>query len=204
MNCLILGDKYQNGMKSKGCPALIAINNKTKIFDHQYSILESIVDNLNIYYVYGFDSKKFIEFYKNSSIEFTKIYNEQYNQYNQAFSLSLAQKILDRDDTLIIDGYQRLNKALIKKLINNTHSTIIVNKNSNHDSESVGCIINQDSVVSLSLDLNNQVQNIYYLNKQCSFNLSRLLDNKKYHNNFIFELLNKLIDQGNIIKPILV
>lgn len=205
MNCFILGDKYQNGMKSKGCPALISLNNKTNIFSHQYSILSSLIDNINIFYIYGFDNKKFLDFYKKTEgkIPFIAIYNEQYNNYNQAFSLSLVKDIIAQDSALIIDGYQKLNKAVVKKILNSTISTILVNKNISRDSESVGCIIDQDSVVSLSLDLDNTIQSIYYLDHECTKNLSEILEDKKYHNNFVFELLNKLIDEGHTIKPII-
>lgn len=203
MNCIILGDKYQNGMKSKGCCALIKTNKTTNILTHQYSVLSSIFDNLCIIYVYGFDNKKFIDFYNQCNMNIKILYNEYYNQYNQAYSLSLAKDFMLNDETLIIDGYEKINRSTIKKIKPNQNcSYLFVDKKTSCDSESVGCIINKDSIESLSLDLDNIVQNIYYLNKECSRQLSSILNDSKTYNNFIFELINKLIDNGHSIKPI--
>lgn len=202
MNCIILGDKYQNGMKSKGCPALVKITNKINIITHQCSILESL--KAKIIYIYGFDDRKFIDYYSKFKIPIQIVYNENYNNYNQAFSLSLVKDVLAEDECLIIDGYQKLNKSIIKKITQSTDSAILVNKNTKRDEEAVGCIINQDKVMSFSLDLNNIIEGIYYLNKDSSLSMSKLLLDAKNYNHFIFELLNKIIDQGNGIKPILV
>jgi len=204
MNCIILGDKYQNGMKSRGCSALLRISSKTTNIDHQCSILSSIFDNPNVLYVYGFDNKKFIEFVNKSTLNINIIYNEYYNNYNEAFSLSLVKDNLKNDATLIIDGYQKINKTILKKIkLDREYSYVFVDKNTKHDPESVGCIINKNNCIeSLSLDLDNAIQNIYYLNENCSKTLSEILENKRNYNNFIFELLNKLIDHGHKIKPI--
>ena len=61
MNIIILGDKYQKRMKSRGCVGLIKYNNKN-IISHQYKTLHSIFPNANIIYVYGFDNKRFISY----------------------------------------------------------------------------------------------------------------------------------------------
>lgn len=206
MNCIILGDKYRNGMKSRGCSGLLRASGKETYLDQQYSILSSIFPESNILYVYGFDNKKFLEFINKSSLRIDVIYNEYFNNYGEAFSLSLARERLSGGDTLVIDGYQKINKAMLKKIkLNKEYSYVFVDKNKKHDSESVGSIINEDNFIeSLSLDLNNIVQNIYYLNSSCSKTLYSILENKNNYNNFMFELLNKLIDHGHKIKPILV
>lgn len=203
MNCIILGDKYQNGMKSKGCCALIKTNKNTNMLTHQYNILSSVFNNIKIIYVYGFDNKKFIDFYKQCGLNVNIIYNENYNQYNQAHSLSLVKHFMSNNETIIIDGYQKINKSNIKKIKSSQNcSYLFVDKNSICDSERVGCIIDGDTIESLSLDLSNVVKGIYYFNKECSRDLSCILNDKKIHNNFIFELINKLIDNNHNIKSI--
>lgn len=197
MNCVILGDKYQCGMKSQGCSALIKINKNINNILHQYNALLSIFgENINILYVYGFDSKKFIEFYEKSNLKIKLIYNEKYNSYNEAFSLSLVKNYLSYDNTFIINGYQKINKILLKKIDNNK-SYIFINKNHHNNSETIGCIINKKNLVeSLSIGLDNSIYDMYYLNNGCSKSFFDILDDKKNYNNFIFELLNKTIDSG--------
>lgn len=203
MNCIILGDKYQNGMKSRGCCALIKTNKNTNMLTHQYNILSSVFSNIKIIYVYGFDNKKFIDFYKQCNLNVNIVYNENYNRYNQAHSLSLAKDFMLNGETIIIDGYQKINKSNIKKIkFNQNCSYLFINKNSTCDSERVGCIIDGDTIKSLSLDLSNVIKDIYYFNKECSRDLSCILNDKKNQNNFIFELINRLIDNDHNIKPI--
>lgn len=203
MNCIILGDKFKNGMKSKGCCALIKTNKTKNILIHQYSILSSVFDNLQIIYIYGFDNKKFTDFYEQCDLNINIVYNKYYNQYNQAYSLSLAKDFMMKDETIIIDGYQKINKSIIRKIkANQNCSYVFIDKKNSCEPDTVGCIINKDSVENLSLDLDNVVQNIYYFNRDSSKYLSSILNDSKTHNNFIFELINKLIDGGYNIKPI--
>lgn len=204
MNCIILGDKYQSGMKSKGCAALLKMTKKNTNIDQQCAALSSIYANPNILYVYGFDNKKFLEFINKSKLSLKAVYNEHYSIYNEAFSLSLAKYALN-DASLIINGYQKINKTMLKKIKTDTqYSYVFVDKTATACADSVGCIINKDNCIeSLNLDLGNYVKNMYYLNKDCCKTLCKILENKKNYNNFIFELLNKLIDRGHKIKPII-
>lgn len=203
MNCVILGDKYQQGMKSKGCSGLIHINKKLNIISNQYKILKSIFKNIKILYIYGFDNKKFIDFIETSNMDIRTKFNSQYNVYNHAFSLSLAKNCIDNDDLLIIDGYQKLHKNIFKKFDQTRGSTIFIKHNTELNRDDVGCIINKNNVEHFSFDLNNNIYNIYYLEKKYVNALFEILEKNKYHNYFIFELFNKLIDQGLNIRAII-
>lgn len=196
MNCIILGDKYQNGMKSKGCAGLIDINKKTNILLNQYQTLKSIFKNIKILYIYGFDNKKFMDFVTSSNLDIQTKFNSRYQTHNHAFSLSLAKDLVHDDNLLIIDGYQQLNKNMFKKFDEQSGSKIFIKSKQKHNGDSVGCIMNNNSIENLSFDLDNSIYNMYYLDKQYVSALFRMLENTKYHNNFIFELFNKLIDQG--------
>lgn len=204
MNCIILGDKHQQGMKSKGCPALISINQKTNLLINQYTILKSLFKNINITYIYGFDNKKFTDFVSQSDLDIQTFYNSHHVTNNQAFSLSLAHNLLSNNENLlIVDGYQKLNKNIFKKFKENNGSKIFLNKKEDYNREnSVGCIIHEGSVTNFSFDLVNSIYNIYYIDKQHIKELKKMLKEKKYFNNFIFELINKLIDQGLKITPV--
>lgn len=203
MNCIILGDKYQQGMKSKGCAALIEIKNKSNILLNQYATLKSIFnEKINITYVYGFDNKKFLDFIENSKIKISIEFNDKFNIYNQAFSLSLVKNIDYNDDLMIIDGYQKLNKNMFKKFDQIAGSKIFMKDSKNCNNNSVGCTINNGKIEHLSFDLDNSIHDMYYLDKEFVGNLFAILEQTKYHNNFIFELINKLIDNGLAIKAI--
>lgn len=202
MNCIILGDKYQKGMKSKGCSALIKSNKQSTIIENQYYVLTSIFDKLNITYVCGFDSKRLNEFIQEKDYEFDIVYNKQYDQYNDGYSLNLASASLN-DETLILLGYQTLSNKIAKKINRlNDDSSVFITED--HAESKVGCVIYDSNITTFSFGLDNYVHDIYYLNQKCSKYLKNILSTNKYNNYFIFELLNHLIDSGLNIKPILI
>lgn len=199
MNFVILGDKFQKRMKSRGCVGLIKINNKT-IIQHQYKNIKSVFPEANIIYVYGFESKKFINFInKNPSLQtdIITINNPNYETTNSTLSLYLASQYLN-DDCFITFGDNLLNSSVFHKFDQNNGSQVFINKK--HKNK-IGCIINNDTVENIAYDLDNYLSEIYYLSKEDCHILQNLIDNAKYHNYFIFEILNKLIDQNRLIKP---
>lgn len=202
MNCIILGDKYQKGMKSKGCSALIKSNKQSTIIENQYYILTSIFDKLNITYVCGFDSKRLKEFVDEKKFSLDLIYNKEYDQYNEGYSLNLAASSLD-EETLILLGYQTLSNKIAKKINKLRDDSSVFITNDSCDSK-VGCIIYDSNITTFSFGLENYIHDIYYLDKKCSQYLRKILSTNKYNNYFIFELLNTLLDNNLHIKPIVI
>jgi CTP:phosphocholine cytidylyltransferase-like protein len=204
MNCIILGDKYIKGMKSRGCCGLIPHSKSINTLENQYFVLKSIFPNIQIVYIYGFEDKKFSDFINKSNLELVSIYNPDYNKYNSAYSLNLAKNFLN-DSSLIIDGYSFINKSLIKKIKHQEEfSQIIVSDKDNKDS-SPGCIIIDNHIKNLSYDLSNNIKNVYYLTKTTSVLLQSIVTNKRNYNCFVFELINKIIESNSKqkFKPIL-
>lgn len=193
MNCIILGDRYSKGMKSKGCPALVKKDSKSPaILDTQFKVLTEKFKPDNIIYVYGFDSKRFLAYVsKNEHFKIVTVFNDQYDYKNIGYSLSLVDTFLC-DNTLIVGGYNLVSKSMFKNL-NIDHSNILVSDNSE---SSLGCVINNGYVENISYDLNNKLCNIFYLTKSVAINLKNKLSNSKYHNAFLFEILNDMIDDG--------
>lgn len=199
MKCIILGDKYQKGMKSKGCAGLIRVNKKYNILQNQYYTLKSIFPDLEITYVYGFDGKKLLDFLSLSDLKINCVYNEYHNKYNHIFSLGLVSSLFNNEDIIIVDGYKILDKKFFKKF-NTDNSQIFINNATSYDS--VGCVINKlGNIENLNFDLGNSLENIYYLDKQCSSAICPLIKDSRYYNYFIFEILNKLIDKGYVMHP---
>lgn len=199
MNIIILGDKFQKRMKSKGCVGLIRLNNKN-IIQHQHKILRQIFPSANIVYVYGFESKRFQSFINKNLVlsqDIETIYNENYEQYNNAYSLYLASSFLN-DDCLIMFGDAIISKKTFDKFHSNKSSQIFINKKSK---SRLGCIINESGIENIAYDLDNYLTDIYYLSFPHAHMIKNLLENKSNYNCFIFEIINKLIDAGQHIDP---
>jgi choline kinase len=202
MNIIILGDKFQKRMKSKGCVALFKIHSHT-ILDNQISSIRSSFTNNKIVYVYGFESKKFLSYFnkhiqpKDSNV--VLIHNPDYIKYNYAYSLFLAKEYLD-DDCIILFGEQILKNNTLSLFQKLEDSQVLVSpKNKNK----LGCVIHNNNIANISYGLQNYVHNIYYLSKQHAGFIKQLLTHTdQYYNCFIFELINKLIDNEQIIKPL--
>jgi CTP:phosphocholine cytidylyltransferase-like protein len=193
MNVIILGDKYEKGTKSKGCSALIKFNSQYNIFEHQYECIKDNSKNNRIIYVYGFDNKRFVNFTKEYK-DVVSIYNKHYDDYNYGYSLSLAKEYLD-NNTLIIFGNTILNSDSLQKINKAKSSRVFINtKNTGQ----LGCVLENDIVKNICFELDNCVSNIYFINQQDSLLLKQLVSNSRHTNCFIFELINKLIDNGSI------
>lgn len=202
MNCIIIGDKYQKGMKSKGCSALMKTNKQSTIIDNQYDTLTSVFSEPNITYVYGFDSKRLLDFIEQKNYNIDMVYNKDYERYSDGYSLSLVLDRLD-DDVLILLGYQTLRNKIFKKIHSLKKDSAVFIANNMSDPK-IGCVIHNNNVTTFNFGLNNYIYDIYYINKQCAKYLKTILQTNKYSNYFLFELLNKLLDNGLVIKPIVV
>lgn len=199
MNFIILGDKFQKRMKSKGCVGLIKINNKS-IIQHQHKIIKQVFPQSNIVYVYGFESKRFHSFiHKNDQLntDIVSVYNPHFEEYNNAYSLSLVQNFLN-DPCIILFGDTIISKKTFDKFIPQNGSQIFVSKK--HKNR-LGCIINDSKIENISYDLDNYLAEIYYLTKDHARMIKNLLGNKINYNCFIFEIMNKLIDMDQTIYP---
>lgn len=199
MNIIILGDKFQKRMKSKGCVALIE-NKKKTIIHNQYYTLKYIFPQANIIYVYGFEAKKFQNYIDKNYKEYPDlkiIYNPHYDNYNSSYSLSLASDCLD-SDCLIMFGDIILNKNIFAKFNINNRSQIFLSYNKTYK---LGCTIANGDLCNIDYDLNNYLYNIYYIQKIQSQNLKNMVNNVNYYNCFVFELINKLIEENISIKP---
>jgi CTP:phosphocholine cytidylyltransferase-like protein len=189
MNIIVLGDKYQKGEKSRGCQALIPYSQRISMLEHQRRNLVKHFKNINMAYVYGLDAKTFsIHNIKYDYIH--RIYNEKFADSNYAYSLYKAKDYLN-DNCLIIFGDTRLNSVSFNNLRLDCSAVFIDN---NKDSE-LGCVINENIVANIAYDLPVKINDkIFFVTKKDASKILEILDNRKNHNNFIFELITKIID----------
>jgi len=202
MNIIILADKYQKRMKSKGCVGLFE-HKKTPFYLHQYIQFKNLFPKCKIVYIYGFDNKKLeasLEVNKKSLKKDIKfVYNKDYETYNDGASLFLTLDFLN-DDVLIYMGEYVVNNLILSKLkINENYSQIVTSKNNNP----LGCIITNHKIENVFFDLDNKIENFYYLKKEDSIKLAHILKNQaKTKNMFVFELINQMIENNVTFKPL--
>jgi len=194
MNFIILGDKFQKRMKSKGCVGLIKINQKN-ILQLQYRNIKKTFPTAKIIYVCGFESKKllsFIEKYKDQFPDLVGVYNRNYEIYNNAYSLYLALSQCD-EECCILFGDNILDYKHLGHINQTSGCKALIDKQMKNK---LGCIINQDhNIENICYDLDNYLCEVYYIPKNYIDLIKKMLENKTYHNYFIFEFINKLIDQ---------
>jgi choline kinase len=196
MNIIILGDKYQKRMKSKGCCGLIKYNNQP-IVVHQYKTINKYFPEAKIVYVCGFDSKRLVSYVKKhlpSNIDI--LYNKNYDKLNYAYSLYLAKDYLN-DDCIILFGDKTFNN-IFKGFDTQFGSQIFVNTK---QKSKLGCIIDENKVYNICYDLDNYLLETYFVCKRDTSLLKTILDNKLNHNCFVFEIINKMIDLNSNISP---
>lgn len=199
MNIIILADKYQKRMKSRGCVGLIKLQNKNILY-HQYKILTTKFPSSKIIYVYGFDNKRLLSYIdKNNHLykQLIFVHNNMYDQYNNAYSLSLVKEYFD-DDLLIMFGDKIITSSTFNRFSRNKFSQIFID---NHSQSKLGCIIDNNRIENICYDLDNTLSEIYFISQDQAIDLKNLVSNPSFYNYFIFELVNKMIDSNKPIIP---
>lgn len=199
MNIIILADKYQKRMKSRGCVGLIKFNNKN-IITHQYKLFKNKFPNANIIYIYGFDNKRFTSYINKNLLTYpnmTLIYNHNYDKYNNVYSLSLAKNYLNQD-CLILFGEHIIKNNLFDNFKHTDESQVFINP---AIKTRLGCVINHHTIENISYDLDNYLSEIYFVSKHQIETFKNLITNPAHSNHFIFEIINKMIDTNQKIIP---
>lgn len=196
MNIIILGDKYQKRMKSKGCSGLIKYNNQP-IIAQQFKIINKYFPNSKIAYIYGFDSKRLVSYiHKHLPQDIDLLYNSCYDKLNYGYSLYLAKDYLD-DDCIIMFGDKLINN-IFKNFNPEIGSQIFVNAK---QKSKLGCVIGDNRIYNVCYDLDNYLSETYFISKKDTPILKHIINNKFNHNCFIFEIINKMIDSNSNITP---
>jgi hypothetical protein len=200
MNIVVLGDKYKKGKKSEGCPALVSYK-KTTIIEYQVHKINKAFNEFKIHYVCGFEKNKLQTFCKNKKLNndnLVFVENENYHEYGEAFSLSLAlDKIQEENNLIISNGYCAEVFNNFHFLSKSNNSMVYISKNKNN----IGCIINNNKIENISYELNNYVQNTYFIAKKDYRKIYNLIKDRKNKNCFIFEIINMAIDKGCCFEP---
>lgn len=194
---IILGDKYQKGKKSKGCPGLI-YQDKQTIIEHQINNIKKIIPDCKISYVCGFDGEKLKSFIEKNNLKdkINLIDNSKYKVFNESYSLSLAlSSIQINSNVLVLSGYY-IPLSTHFHNIDFSRSTLFID---NNKKTKLGCITNNNIVENIFFDLDNYIQDIYLIKNKDIQIIKQLLESSdKYNNSFLFEIINNIIDTGSI------
>jgi CTP:phosphocholine cytidylyltransferase-like protein len=197
MRIIILGDRFKKGLKSKGCPGLIRANgDRSTIFDKQYHVFNQKFPNCEIIYVAGYDCKRLRHFIKKNyqDKKIVVLKNTDYERFNDVQSLNIAKEYLN-DSCIIVSGYITPSMVTFDSLDKIYSQVFVTNKET-----SIGCVVNNKIVSNISFGLQNYISDIYYINKDDSLKLQKLIGVDSNKNCFLFEILNKIIEQDSIIK----
>jgi CTP:phosphocholine cytidylyltransferase-like protein len=196
MNCVILADKIVKGIKSKGWVGSLPVNSQSSLIDHQLKVIEKQFPRCKIFYVYGFDSKRVENYLHKIHNDVTFVNNEEYNKYGQIYSIY---KVIDliQKECFFLNGDLVLQPSMFKNF-NKRYSQIFVNNKSS--SELGASIDDNNNVQHISYGLDNLVTNMFFINEKSIDNFKKNVENWNYRNYFCFEIINKMIEQGNNFK----
>lgn len=179
------------GMKSYGSKGLFSFNSK-KIFEYQFEwiISHNKAKDYEIILICDFDYSKI-----------KKILDPKINIYltNNFNPVYIACSKALYDEVVCVD-YGCLFKPKVLDEIAQDSSSILCTKNTEDYFLDSGCIIKNDIIEHIFLDLpENKFSNIFSISKK---DKQKILNNKKfqYFNLLYFEIINMLIDSGSIIK----
>lgn len=196
MNCVILADKIVKGIKSKGWVGSLPVNSQSSLIDHQLKVIEKQFPRCKIFYVYGFDSKKVENYLHKIHKDVTFVNNEEYNKYGQIYSIYKVIDLIEKE-CLFLNGDLVLQPSMFKNF-NKRYSQIFVN---NKSSSELGASIDEkNNVQHISYGLDNLVTNMFFINEKSINNFKKNVENWNYRNYFCFEIINKMIEQGNNFK----
>jgi hypothetical protein len=80
----------------------------------------------------------------------------------------------------------------------NNVSQIVLNKKS---TSSLGCVINNKKIHNIFYDLDNKIEEMYFIANKDIGKLKDILD-QPIKNMFIFEIINKMIDNNVSFQPL--
>lgn len=190
---IILGSKSYKGIKSYGCLSNTIINNKTLI-DIQISNIKKCFRTSNIFYIGEHRCSNIQSKYKITYV------NNSNKEYNNLFAISLIKEKLKYNNPLLIFFNKTFFYPSIFDGITKDLSYAWCDKNSGNDYRLGLSHNNTGQILNISYDLQPTGCGVYFLNKVDKQKLLAIIDDKEaIKNMFLFEGINKLIDNGSEI-----
>ena len=184
-------------MKSYGPKALIPIKYGQNILQRQLSIMDETLVSYNLILICGFEAEKMIS---SSPAGAIKVENELYEDTNIARSVAIGlRSIPNCDRLLLVNGDLVFSKNAISS-IDYSRSSILASNDYMSDNE-VGCIVNsRGNLENMMYDLPKKWAQIAYFQDKELDMLRSIACNRKNRKMFMFEIINKIIEEGGIFK----
>lgn len=184
-------------MRSYGPKSLLPIKGKT-ILSRQLEEIKSKLPNAQIILVCGFEADKVMDQVQDNVMT---LENENYHETNVTRSVSIALRAVTTSRALILCGDLVFSKGILQH-IDFDNCSMIVNENKEQSSE-VGCIVNSEGyIVNMMYDLDLKWGQMIYLQDNTLDTFRKLVFDRNNKKLFLFEIINKLIDNGCRIKCI--
>lgn len=198
INALIIASEITKGMKSIGSRSMLTIADNIRVIDQQIQNLKNINKHINITIASGFEHDKisqYIKKYKNISI----LYNDKYKSTNEAESLGIYLKsVADIDNLLIVGGGTLIKKNTIMMNDLKTNKSIIFLLSGPKNNFNLGCN-KSNKLEYLFYDLDYPWIECIFLNKNSIYELKNNMDKINCHQKYIFEIINNLAINSEIV-----
>lgn len=195
--CCILSYEITKGMKSRGPIGLLKKNDRTEeLLLKQIKFIDKFFKKNDTYVITGFGSDKIT---KKLPAHVSTIFNDRFNQANQAYAIKLLLKNLS-DSIHKYDGIFILSADILLRNLPSLSfdESWIITKNK-HSRQT------EDYLLGAGLDKDQKLHTIFYNVSNllwcnvvyfCRKDLSEMICNidRYYDNMFLFEMLNKSID----------
>jgi choline kinase len=186
-----------NRMRTYGPKSLLAVGPENLI-NRQIRILKQEYPKAEIIVVVGFQADKIIKTLpKNIKV----VENESYEDTTIIRSIYIALRITTHKNVLIVNGDLIFNENSLHR-INSNGSSVIVDSNNRIKSDEVGVNIIDNKISYFSYGLKIKWAQILFLNGRELELFQNIIQENNKKNIYTFEVLNKLIDQNGIIKPL--
>ena len=200
INALIITPEITKGMKSIGSKSLLLLKNTQLVIDYQIEQIYKICKNTDISIVIGFDSERIIDHIKSKHKNIRIIENKRYDKSNQSEDLFLyLSKMRNRrlkNLIIICSGILIREDTINLKNLSGKSKIFLLDKAKNNFN--IGCADTEDTEY-LFYDLSQPWSEILYFNEETIERAALILKENASHL-FLFEIINKIIASGIIIK----
>lgn len=191
INAIILVSEITKGMKSIGSKALISIDHRKSIIEHQIEYLQKNYKNIDITVATGFDADKIQKKTKRYT-NIATIYNDRYDDTNHGMSLFMyLQRMKTIKNLLIIS-----NGILLKeKLPTSIDESIIYALTKKNNDYTIGLnITEKNKPTYLFYDFPISWSECVFLDASSIDKLREILVKDNMRQMFLFEIINYLLD----------
>jgi CTP:phosphocholine cytidylyltransferase-like protein len=195
INVLILAPEITKGMKSIGSKALLEVKKKISVIEYQIRLVKHISKDIDITTITGFESEKIIPILEKHNINY--IYNENYKNTNQSYSLKIfLENNKNINNLLIINNGILFKQNTIKKQMLSGDSKIFL-LNRTKENFTLGCSTEQ-KLEYIFYDLPELWSECVFFNKTTLDLITHILDNSNIDNMYLFELINNILGSHHL------